>query len=66
MFPKLQKNLVSVHRLAKYNSAFLEFHLDFFLIKDQATKKTIPKGPCRRGLYPLPADSPVKQANAVD
>jgi hypothetical protein len=30
IFPKLQKNLVSVHRLAKDNSAFLEFHPYFF------------------------------------
>ena len=64
--PKAAKNLVSVHRLAKDNYAFIEFHPDFFLIKDQATRKTILEGPCRRGLYPLPTDPPVKQANAVD
>jgi hypothetical protein len=64
--PKAAKNLVSVHRLVKDNSAFIEFHPDFFLIKDQATRNTILKGPCRRGLYPLPASSSVKQANAVD
>jgi hypothetical protein len=64
--PKVAKNLVSVHRLTKDNSAFIEFHPDFFLIKDQATRNTILRGPCRRGLYPLPADSSVKQANAVD
>ena len=32
--PQATKNLVSVHRLASNNSAYLEFHLDFFLIKD--------------------------------
>jgi histone deacetylase 1/2 len=64
--PKAAKNLVFVHRLTKDNSAFIEFHPDFFLIKDQATRNTILKGPCRRGLYPLPVDSSVKQANAVD
>lgn len=32
--PQAAKNLVSVHRLAKDNSAFLEFHPDYFLIKD--------------------------------
>jgi hypothetical protein len=60
------KNLVYVHRFAKDNSAFVEFHPDFFLIKDQATRKTILKEPCRHGLYPLPADHQVKQANVVD
>jgi hypothetical protein len=59
--PKAAKNLVSVHRLTKDNSVFLEFHPDYFLIKDQATKNTILKGPCRRGLYPLPP-STLKQA----
>jgi histone deacetylase 1/2 len=52
--PSASKNLVSVHRLATNNKAFLEFHPDFFLIKDQATKKTILEGRCRGGLYPLP------------
>jgi hypothetical protein len=28
--PKTAKNLVSVHRLTKDNSAFIEFHPDFF------------------------------------
>ena len=44
--PQAAKNLVSVHRLAKDNSAFLEFHPDHFLIKDQATRNTILKGRC--------------------
>jgi len=32
--PKVQKNLVSVHKLALDNHVFLEFHPNFFLIKD--------------------------------
>jgi hypothetical protein len=52
--PSAKKNLVSVHRLAVDNHAFLEFHPDFFLVKDQATKKTLLEGKCRGGLYPLP------------
>lgn len=64
MFPKPQKNLVSVSRLAKDNSAFLEFHPDYFLIKDQATKATILKGRCHRDLYPLPS-TPIKQVFGV-
>ncbi|XP_012702929.1 uncharacterized protein LOC101759551 [Setaria italica] len=38
------KNLVSVHHLAKDKSTFLEFHSDYFLVKDQATKTTILRG----------------------
>jgi hypothetical protein len=52
--PYAKKNLVSVHRLATDNHAFLEFHPDFFLIKDQGTKKTLLEGKCKGGLYPLP------------
>ena len=62
--PQATKNLVSVHKLASGNSAFLEFHPDFFAIKDQATKKTILKGRCHQGLYPIPATS-IKQVHGV-
>ena len=58
---KPQKNLISVHKLAADNNVFLEFHPDFFLVKDQASKKTLLQGRCRRGLYPLPAVSPQSQ-----
>lgn len=51
--PKANKNLVSVHRLASDNQAFLEFHPNFFLIKDQVTKRVLLKGRCEGGLYPL-------------
>jgi hypothetical protein len=52
--PQARKNLVSVHRLAADNNAFLEFHPNFFLIKDQETKRTLLEGRCKGGLYPLP------------
>jgi len=52
--PQAKKNLVSVHRLTKDNKVFLEFHPNFFLIKDQVTRKTLLEGRCRDGLYPLP------------
>jgi hypothetical protein len=55
--PNAKKNLVSVHRLVADNNAFLEFHPDFFLIKDQATRRTLLEGKCRGGLYPLPESS---------
>jgi hypothetical protein len=55
--PQTSKNLVSVHRLTTDNNVFIEFHPNFFLIKDQATKQVLLRGPCERGLYPLPSPS---------
>jgi hypothetical protein len=55
--PEAQKNLISVHRLATDNNAFLEFHPNYFLVKDRDTKKVILEGECRHGLYPFPAPS---------
>lgn len=65
--PEAKKNLVSVHRLTTDNSVFLEFHPEFFLVKDQATKNTLLRGNCRKGLYPLPASMipTIKQAHGV-
>lgn len=60
--PEAAKNLVSVHKLVADNYAFLEIHGKYFLIKDKATRRTILEGPCRRGLYPLPARSSLRQA----
>jgi histone deacetylase 1/2 len=51
--PSASKNLLSAHKIALDNNAFVEFHPFFFLIKDQATKQIIFKGPCHGGLYPL-------------
>jgi hypothetical protein len=59
--PRAQKNLISIQCLASDNYAFLEFHPNFFVIKDQATRNTILKGRCHKGLYPLPV-SLAKQA----
>ncbi|WVZ90814.1 hypothetical protein U9M48_037076 [Paspalum notatum var. saurae] len=59
------KNLVSVHRLTTDNSVFLEFHPNFFLVKDQATKTTLLKGRCHKGLYPLPSSFPKQAYGAV-
>lgn len=63
--PNACKNLVSVHRLASDNNAFLEFHRDFFLIKDQVTKKTLLQGRCRGGLYPIPSGSKKQVLGAI-
>jgi hypothetical protein len=51
--PQVAKNLVSVHRFTKDNHTFMEFHPDFFLVKDQTTMKVLLCGRCRSGLYPL-------------
>lgn len=47
--PKATKNLVSVHCLVFDNNAYLEFHLDCFLIKDQASNRTLLHGTCNGG-----------------
>jgi hypothetical protein len=51
--PAASKNLLSVHRLTLDNDVYIEFHPFFFLIKDQATRTVLFKGPCIGGLYPL-------------
>jgi histone deacetylase 1/2 len=51
--PKASKSLISVNRLARDNNAFLEFHPNHFLIKEQGTKRTLLQGSCEGGLYPL-------------
>ena len=62
--PQANKNLVSVHKLARDNDAFFEFHPSYFLIKDQTTKKVLLRGRCEGGLYPLKS-FPNKQAHGV-
>jgi hypothetical protein len=39
--PATQKNIISVHRFTLDNDTFIEFHLFFFLIKDQKTRKVL-------------------------
>jgi histone deacetylase 1/2 len=51
--PKAHKSLASVHRITSDNNVFLEFHPNFFLIKDRATKTTLHQGRCEGSLYPL-------------
>lgn len=60
--PQAKKNLVSVHKLTSDNSAFIEFHPNFFVIKDKDTKNILLKGRCHKGLYPIPATSTIKNA----
>jgi hypothetical protein len=51
--PQASKSLISVNRLACDNNAFLEFYPNHFLIEEQGTKRTLLKGRCEGGLYPL-------------
>jgi histone deacetylase 1/2 len=51
--PDASKNLLSVNRITHDNSAYIEFWPNFFLIKDQDTRKVLHRGRCRGGLYPL-------------
>jgi hypothetical protein len=44
------KNLTSVHKFTLDNDIFIEFHLFYFLIKDQKMKKVLLHGPCKCGL----------------
>jgi hypothetical protein len=55
--PKANKNLISVHKLASDNSTFLEYHPNYFVIKDCATRRPLLRGRCHKGLYPLPVKS---------
>jgi histone deacetylase 1/2 len=42
--PEAHKNLISVHRFTNDNNTFLEFHPNFFLVKDQETKRVLLRG----------------------
>jgi hypothetical protein len=64
--PSTKKNLLPVHRLTLDNNVFFEFHPDFFCIKDWDTRNTLLRGPCQRGLYPLPPSPVVKQVYGVN
>lgn len=68
--PSANKSLVSIHKLERDNHAFLEFHPNFFLIKDQETKEVLHQGRCWGGLYPLGPGlfqgGPIKQVYATN
>jgi hypothetical protein len=52
--PGLSKHLLSAQKLAHDNNAFVELHLSFFCVKDQATQRILLHGRSRNGLYPVP------------
>jgi len=57
------KNLLSVNRFTRDNEVFLEFHPNYFVVKEQSTRKPILEGRCENGLYPV--RSPNKEALGV-
>jgi hypothetical protein len=51
--PDSNKNLVSVHCFTLNNNIFLELHLWYFFIKDQASRRVLHRDKVEKGLYPL-------------
>jgi hypothetical protein len=51
--PQAHKNLCSVNRFTKDNHVYFEFHPTHFLIKEPETRRTLHRGSCEGGLYPL-------------
>jgi hypothetical protein len=63
--PNATKNMLSIHQFTTDNRASLEYFPIFFLVKDLDTRRTLPRGWCRHGLYPLPAKLVRKHAFRV-
>jgi hypothetical protein len=53
--PQIQKNLISDNQFTHDNQVFIEFHPNFFCVKDFQTRQLLLKGPSRSGLYPWPS-----------
>ena len=53
--PQASKSLISAHKLAYDNHAYIETWPDFFSIKDQQTGKVLLRTRSRGGIYPLPS-----------
>jgi hypothetical protein len=65
--PQAHKSLLSVNHIARDNDVFLEFHPNHFCVKEQQTRRTLLRGPCEGGLYPLKSSSnkPSKNKQAL-
>jgi hypothetical protein len=65
--PDIREHLLSVYRLVCDNYVFVEFHRDFFCVKDKATRRILLHGRSQNGLYPIPigrASSPSHRASS--
>jgi hypothetical protein len=51
--PSIQKNLIFMHYFTKVNNVLIEFHPDYFLMKDWFTGTTLLQGQCEDGVYSL-------------
>jgi hypothetical protein len=52
--PRISKILLSTHKLANDNHCLIEFHHEFFFVKDLTTTATLLKGRTQDGMYPVP------------
>ena len=55
--PALSNKIISVSKLCADNTTFVEFYHDFFLVKDQVSKKVLLQGQLVNGLYQVSAAS---------
>jgi hypothetical protein len=55
--PRINRHLISVRKLAYDNNAFVEFHPNYFFVKDRTTRALLLTGRCKNGLYILPHNS---------
>lgn len=51
--PHLNTKLIFDYKLCADNIIFIEFHSNFFCIKDRASRKLLHQGPIDKGLYNL-------------
>ena len=51
--PSADQSLLSAYNLMRDNDVFIELHPEFFLVKDQATRRTILQNKSRWGLFPV-------------
>jgi hypothetical protein len=61
--PKIQKNSISIQKFTHDNNVFVEFHPNYFRVKDLRTRKLPLQGPSEHGLYPWPTTAPINFAS---
>ena len=60
--PDIPKNLVSVSQFTRDHDVFIEFHANYFCVKDETTGRLLLRGRCEHGLYPFPTSLPSRQS----
>lgn len=56
--PAISQKLISVSRLCSDNNVLVEFHSNYFFIKDKTTHQILFSGPAHQGLYQLQLPPP--------